>query len=82
MQRVGSLLVEVAGRLVREENRRPHHQRARHRDALLLAARQHAGAVIQALAKADPPQQLGGARVRRLTAVPKERTGTSPKRAD
>ena len=64
VQRVGGLLVEVAGRLVGQQQRRPHDQRPRHRDPLLLAARQHARPVRQPLAETDPPQQLLGARPR------------------
>ena len=64
VQRVGGLLVEIAGRFVGEEDRRLHDERARHRDALLLAARQHAGPVRETLAQADPPQQRLGARPR------------------
>ena len=38
VQRVGGVLVEIAGRLVGKEQRRTHHQRPCHRDPLLLAA--------------------------------------------
>ncbi len=64
VQRVGGLLVEVAGRLVGQQHRRPHHQRPRHRHPLLLAARQHPRAVGQPLAEPDPPEQLLGAGAR------------------
>ena len=47
VQRLGGVLVEIAGRLVGEEQRRAHHQRPRDRDALLFAARQHARPVLQ-----------------------------------
>ena len=53
VQRIGGVLVEVAGRLVGQQERRLHDQRPRNRDALLLAARQHARPVRQALAEAD-----------------------------
>ena len=52
VQRFGGVLVEIAGRLVGEQQRRAHDQRARDRDALLLAARQHARPVLEALAPA------------------------------
>ena len=45
--------VEVAGRLVRQQDRRLVDQRARDRDALLLAARQLVRVVVHALAEAD-----------------------------
>ena len=45
--------VEVAGRLVGEDDRRLVDQRARDRDALLLAARQLVRDVVIALAEAD-----------------------------
>ena len=39
--------VEIAGRFVGEHQQRPVRQRARHRDALLLAARKLARLVVQ-----------------------------------
>ena len=45
--------VEVAGRLVGEDHRRPSGERAGDGDALLLAARQFARAVVQAVAEPD-----------------------------
>ena len=48
VQRVGGGLVEVARRLVGKQQRRAHHERARDRDALLFASRQHAGPMLDA----------------------------------
>ena len=50
--------VEVAGRLVGEEQPRARHERARERDALLLAARELLRIVMQALAEADALEHL------------------------
>ena len=47
MQRVGGRLVQIAGWLVGEEERGLHHQRPRHRDSLLLAAREHPRTMIE-----------------------------------
>src|SRR6478752_7569477 len=47
------LRVEVAGRLVREQEARLHDDRAADRDALALAARELIGPVAEARAKAD-----------------------------
>ncbi len=47
VQRVGGVLVEVAGGLVGEEQRRGHDQRPRDGDTLLLAAGQHARAMLE-----------------------------------
>src|SRR5262245_23280693 len=52
--------VEVAGRLVGEEQPGPAHDRSRHRDALLLAARQLTRAVGEPSAQPDTCEQLGG----------------------
>jgi hypothetical protein len=52
--------VEAAGRFVGQQQRRPNHEGARQRDALLLASRQHARIVAQPLAQADAAQHLGG----------------------
>ena len=57
VQRVGGAFVEIAGRFVREQQRRLHHQRARHGDPLLFAARQHARPVRQPLAETHPIEQ-------------------------
>ena len=56
MQRIRGGLVQVAGRFIRQQQRRLHHQRARHRDPLLFAARHHAGPVVEPLAEPDAPQ--------------------------
>ena len=53
-------LVEVAGRLVGEQQLRPVHERAGEGDALLLAARQLVRVVVQALAEADRRQRVAG----------------------
>ena len=54
---VGRLGVQVAGRLVGEHHRRAVDQRARHGDALLLAAGQLGRAVREAVAEADGGDQ-------------------------
>ena len=48
--------IDIAGRLVRQQQLRPHDQRARDRRALLFAARQHGGQRVHPLAEADPAQ--------------------------
>ena len=48
------LRVEVAGRLVGEDDGRARDERARDRDALLLAARELGRAVVQPVARARP----------------------------
>ena len=65
--------VEVAGRLVGQEDRRLRDQRAGDRDALLLAARQLIRMVVGALAEAD-----GGQRVHRAP-VPLGGLGMPPR---
>ena len=58
-QDVGAgLRVEVAGRLVGQQDRRIHGQRARDRDALALAARELVGKMIQARAQLHQVEQL------------------------
>ncbi len=57
-------LVEIAGRLVRDQDRRIGRQRAGQRDALLLAAGQLRRIMMQAVAEADRSQFLRGARGR------------------
>ncbi len=54
--------VEVPGRLVGEEDRRVVDQRARHRDALLLAARQLVGMAALATGQAEYRQHFRGPR--------------------
>ena len=55
------LAVEVAGRLVGEDDRRLADQRPRHRHPLALAAGELGGAVALAVGEADPGQRRGGA---------------------
>ena len=65
------LAVEVAGRLVGEQQRRLVHQRAGDGDALLLAAGKLVGMMVGALAEADQFERVHGAFVLlvRLDAV-------------
>ena len=69
--------VELAGRLVGEEEARVVRQRARDRDALLLAAGQLVRAVVGALAEADEVEQLADARVARRGLGRRGAAGTS-----
>ena len=57
---VGGMLVEIAGRLVGEDQRRPVGERAGDRDALLLAARQLGRAMVEPLGEAERAEQLLG----------------------
>ncbi len=52
--------IEVAGRLVREQQLRVVHERARDCDALLLSAGQLIRVMTKAIGKAHGPQRLGG----------------------
>ena len=54
----GGLGVEVAGRLVREQQRRVADERARHGDALLLATGELIGVVVDLGAEADHAEDL------------------------
>ena len=64
---VGGMLVEVAGGLVGEDQRRLVGERAGDRDALLLAARELRRPMVEPLGKAERAEQLPArARVRRL----------------
>src|SRR6185503_13358023 len=54
-------IVEMGGRLVGEEQRRLVDEGAGDGDALLLPAREVAGAVLHAVAEADALEQLTGA---------------------
>ena len=54
--RAARALVEVAGRLVGDQDRRVRRDRAGDRDALLLAARELGRVVVQPLAEADRPE--------------------------
>ena len=51
--RVGGVLVEVAGRLVGEDQRRTIGESASHRHTLLLAARKLRGAMVEPLRKTE-----------------------------
>ena len=55
--------IEAAGRLVGEEELGPHHERARERHALLLAAGKVLGIVVQPLRQADAAEHVPGKRV-------------------
>ena len=55
----GEIGIEIARRLVREDERRLVDERPRDRDALLLAARQLDGIRVDAMLKADPLQAPG-----------------------
>ena len=60
----GGLRVEIAGRLVGEEHARRVGDRPRDGDALLLAARQFGGAMVEALGEAEEIEKLAGALAR------------------
>ena len=60
--------VEVAGRLVGEQQRRLGHQRARDRDALLLAARELGRRVLRAVGEPDRCERLAARAARRSRA--------------
>jgi hypothetical protein len=64
------LLVEVAGRLVGEEDLRPVRERARERDPLLLAAGKLGGIMVEALPEADPAEQRCGALAGAVVVAP------------
>ena len=55
---VGGRLIEIAGRLVREQQFRLDRQRAADRDPLLLPARQLLGIAFEQIAEAQPLHQL------------------------
>ena len=59
---VGGLRVEVAGRLVGQQDRRVVDQRARDRHALLLAAGELARVVVLAVRQAERGERLGARR--------------------
>ena len=63
---VGGVLVEIAGRLVGENQRRLVGERAGDRDALLLAARQLRRAVVSRWPRPSVAEQLFGALARRF----------------
>ena len=56
---VGGRLVEIAGRLVGEQQQRLYRQRAADRDPLLLAAGQLLGIALQQAAEPEPLHQFG-----------------------
>ena len=61
VDRLAGRAIEVAGRLVGEQQRRLEHHRARERHALLLAAGQLARPVREAVREADAAEDVGGA---------------------
>ena len=77
---LAGLRVELAGRLVREQEPRPVGQRPRDRDPLLLAARQLVRPVARPLGEPDELQQLGDP-ARRARAGPRRRAGAAPRRS-
>ena len=72
--------VELAGRLVGEQQVRAVGQRAGDRDALLLAARQLVRAVASAVGQTDQLEQLRDALVA-LAAVGRGRGAAAPRRS-
>ena len=52
-------LIEVSRRLIRKQNARPMHKGAGHRDALLLAAGELCGIMLEAIGQTDTAQQIG-----------------------
>ena len=69
-------LVEIAGRLVGDQDRRAGRQRAGERHALLLAARQ-LGRIMAAAARQARPPQARRARARAASATPASSSGTA-----
>ena len=57
---LGRVRVEVAGRLIGQDQRGVRHQRSRHRDALLLPARELRGLVAHAVGHAHRAQGAFG----------------------
>ena len=72
--------IEVAGRLVGEEQPRPVGERAGEGDALLLAPESSAGLWSSAVAEPDAAQQLG-ARARRVGARQRRRRAAAARRS-
>ena len=72
---LSGLLVEIAGRLVGDEDRGIRRERAGERDALLLAARQLRGIMRQPLRQADVGQF--GRRALCASAIPASSSGTA-----
>ena len=52
--------VEIAGRLVREEETRPIHESPRKRDALLFSTRQLCRVVMGTICQSDVPEEFAG----------------------
>ena len=77
VQRLGRRLVEIAGRLVRQQQPRAHDQRPCDGDALLLAARQRPRPLIGAVRQADAVQQFPRALAASPLAAPAMRIGIS-----
>src|SRR4051794_15735472 len=65
--------IEVAGRLVREENAWPIRERARDGHALLLSARELRGVVIEAVREPNPLQDVACTGRRVIVAAQLER---------
>jgi hypothetical protein len=66
------LLIQLAGRLVRQQQARPVRERAGDRDALLLAARHLGGALAGVRGEAHQIQQLGDAGLALVVRRPAE----------
>ena len=62
VQRVGRVLVEIAGGLVGQEDVGLHHERSRDRHALLLASRHRPRTMGEPLSQSDAFEQAGRAR--------------------
>ncbi len=72
VQRLGGVLVQIARRLVGQQERRPHDERAGNGDALLLAARQHPGPVLQPLGQPDTLEEAAGSLATLGGALPRD----------
>ena len=73
---LAGVFVEIAGRLVGDQDRRIGRQRARERDALLLAAGKFRRIMVQPLAEADR-REFARARAHRRRATPASSSGTA-----
>jgi hypothetical protein len=74
--RAAGALVEIAGRLVGDEDRRIRRDSARDGDALLLAAGQLRGIMVEALAEADRLRSSAAARSK-ASSAPASSSGTA-----
>jgi hypothetical protein len=74
---VGGLRVEVAGGFVGQHERRPVHQRARHRHPLQFTARQFARRRAAPIAKADVASRVCARCLRSAAATPSSTSGSS-----